>query len=166
MKVRLDVDNPRLVLRPGMFVDVEIPTRRGPALTAPADAVVDSGLRKSVYVDRGGGVFEPRVVETGWRLGDTVEITHGLEAGERVASAGTFMLDSESRMRLAAAQAAIPEQKKAAVAVHKDPVCGMEVEPDKSTPKSEYRGKTYYFCSDHCKREFDKNPAKFLDKNA
>ncbi len=166
LKIRLDVHNRDLVLRPGMFVDVELPIQRPPALIAPADAVVDSGLRKAVYVDCGNGSFEPRTVETGWRFGDMVEITKGLEAGERVVVAGNFMLDSESRMRLAAAQAAKPEQKKPPAAVHKDPVCGMEVEPDNATPKSEYRGKTYYFCSGHCKREFDKSPAKFVDKKA
>ncbi len=166
LKVRLEAVNPGYRLRPDMLVDVELQIKLPPAVTVPVDAVVDSGLRKTVYVDRGNGYFEPRTVETGWRFGDAVEIASGLDEGERIVVAGNFMLDSESRMRLAAAQANKPEPKKPAATVHKDPVCGMDVEPDRSAPKSEYRGKTYYFCSGHCKREFDKAPAKFADKKA
>jgi YHS domain-containing protein len=43
----------------------------------------------------------------------------------------------------------------------KDPVCGMDVD-EKTAPKSEYKGKTYYFCAPGCKREFDKNPEKYV----
>ena len=50
-------------------------------------------------VDRGNGHFEPRLVETGWRRGDEVEVTKGLEPGERIVVAGTFFVDSESRMK-------------------------------------------------------------------
>jgi RND family efflux transporter MFP subunit len=163
LKVRLELDNPDYSLRPDMFVDVEFPVRLPAAVTVPVDAVIDSGLRKTVYVERGAGLFEPRRVETGWRFGDRVAIVKGLEAGDRIVVAGTFLIDSESRMKLAAAQAK-PEQKKAA-GVQKDPVCGMEVDASKAA-KSEYRGKTYYFCSEHCKKEFDKNPARYLEKKA
>jgi multidrug efflux pump subunit AcrA (membrane-fusion protein) len=100
LKVRLDLDNPGYGLRPDMFVDVEMPVRLPAALTVPADAVIDSGRRKIVYVDRGNGLFEPRPVETGWQFGDVVAITKGLEAGERIVVSGNFLIDSESRMRL------------------------------------------------------------------
>ena len=76
------------------------PARR--PLTVPADAILDSGLRKTVFVDRGNGFFEPRQVETGWRIGDRVEITKGLMPGERIVISGTFLIDSESRMKAAA----------------------------------------------------------------
>ncbi len=46
--------------------------------------------------------------------------------------------------------------------MEKDVVCGMTVEPSADTPKSEYKGQTYYFCSKGCKAAFDKNPAKYL----
>ena len=68
-------------------------------LVVPADAIVDSGLRKTVFVDRGDGHFEPRLVETGWRMGDDVEVTKGLMPGERIVISGTFFIDSESRMK-------------------------------------------------------------------
>jgi multidrug efflux pump subunit AcrA (membrane-fusion protein) len=65
LKVRLEVDNPGYTLKPDMFVDVEFPINLPPAITVPADAVLDSGLKKTVFVDRGNGFFEPRRVETG-----------------------------------------------------------------------------------------------------
>ena len=65
LKVRLELDNPGYALRPDMFVDVEFPVTLPAALTVPADAVLDSGLKKTVFVDRGNGLFEPREVETG-----------------------------------------------------------------------------------------------------
>ncbi len=103
LKVRLEADNPGYILRPDMFVDVELPVAFAPTIAVPADAVLDSGLRKTVFVDRGEGLFEPRQVETGWRFGDRVEIVKGLTPGERIVVSGTFLLDSESRMRPAAA---------------------------------------------------------------
>ena len=99
LKVRLEAANPRLALKPGMFVDVEFPVDLPAALVVPADAIVDSGLRKTVFVDRGNGYFEPRLVETGWRAGDDVEVTKGLMPGERIVISGTFFVDSESRMK-------------------------------------------------------------------
>jgi hypothetical protein len=87
-------------------------TRRGAiavllsmVLWLPAAALLDSGVNQTVFVERGEGVFESRPVETGWRHEDRVEIVQGLAAGERIALSGTFLLDSESRMKLAAAGA-------------------------------------------------------------
>ncbi|HEU5263301.1 MAG TPA: efflux RND transporter periplasmic adaptor subunit, partial [Gaiellaceae bacterium] len=99
LKVRLEASNPQQALKPGMFVDVEFPVDFPAALVVPADAIVDSGLRKTVFVDRGNGYFEPRLVETGWRAGDDVEVTKGLIPGERIVVSGTFFVDSESRMK-------------------------------------------------------------------
>lgn len=102
LKVRLEADHHGFALRPDMFVDVELPIQLPAAITVPVDAVLESGLRKTVFVDRGNGHFEPRLVETGWRFGDRVEIVQGLAPGDRIAVSGTFLLDSESRMRLPA----------------------------------------------------------------
>jgi hypothetical protein len=86
-----------------MFVDVEFPIILPPTLAVPADAVLDSGMKKTVFVDRGNGFFEPRQVETGSRLGGRVEITKGLKPGERIVVSGNFLIDSESKMKMAAA---------------------------------------------------------------
>jgi RND family efflux transporter MFP subunit len=158
MKVRLETNNPGFVLKPGMFVDVAFSIEMPAALAVPADAIVDTGLRKTLFVDRGNGFFEPRQVETGWRIGDQVEITKGLMPGERIVISGTFLIDSESRMKAVSAGIFNAET---------DPVCGMEVDQKRATAagrKSEYKGTTYYFCSDGCKHDFDKEPAKYAGK--
>jgi Cu(I)/Ag(I) efflux system membrane fusion protein len=105
LKVRLEADNPHYGLRPDMFVDVDLKITVPSSITVPADAVLDSGVATTVFVERGNGQFEQRPVETGWRLGDRIEIVKGLEHGERVVAAGTFLLDSESRMRKGGASA-------------------------------------------------------------
>jgi RND family efflux transporter MFP subunit len=99
VKLRLEADNPGFVLRPDMFVDVALLVALPPAITLPGDAIVDSGLKKMVFVERSAGVFESRQVETGWRFGGRVQIVKGLAAGDRVVVAGTFLLDSENRLR-------------------------------------------------------------------
>jgi RND family efflux transporter MFP subunit len=155
LKVRLEADNPGYALRPEMFVDVEFPTNLPPTLTIASDAVIDTGLRKTVFLDRGHGYFEPRHVETGRRFGDRVEITKGLMEGERIVLSGNFLLDSESRMKLATE--GLPEDYVV------DPVCGMGVDPRKAASRKSVRqGETYYFCSDTCKESFDKEPAKYI----
>ena len=67
--------------------------------TVDADAVIDSGTTKRVFIAAGRGRYEPRAVETGWQQGDRVEIRSGLKPGERVVIAGAFLLDSESRIK-------------------------------------------------------------------
>jgi Cu(I)/Ag(I) efflux system membrane fusion protein len=162
LQTRFELDNPGQVLLPDMFVDVELEIERRDAVTVPADAVIDSGRRKTVYLEREAGVFEPRLVETGWRLGDRVEVTRGLEPGERIVVSGNFLIDSESRMRMPAGQTAAASAKAGTV---KDPVCGMDVDPNSDrTLKTRYQGKTYYFCSEMCRKNFEANPAKYLPK--
>ncbi len=99
LKLRLEADNPGFALRPDMFVNVELPVRVPPGLTVPLDALIDSGCEQRVFVERSKGMFEPRQVETGRRLSDRVAILRGLVEGERVVAAGTFLVDSERRLR-------------------------------------------------------------------
>jgi len=101
-KIRLEAPNPGAVLRPDVIADVELSVRRPAAVTVPMDALVESGIRTVVFVDRGNGYFEPRRVETGWRFDDRVEIVRGLTPGERIVLSGNFLIDSESRMQAAA----------------------------------------------------------------
>jgi len=103
LKVRLEIDNPQNAFRPEMFVDVEFLLPFPPSITVPASAVLDSGRRRIVFVSVGEGYFEPREVGTGWRFGDRVEIVKGLAPGEQIVISGNFLIDSESRMKLAAA---------------------------------------------------------------
>ena len=115
LKLRLEIDNPKFELRPEMLVDVELPVTMPSALTLPVDALVDSGASTRVYVERADGIFEPREVQTGWRFDDRVEIRNGLEQGERVVVAATFLVDSESRLQMPSAEPThTPEEDKAA----------------------------------------------------
>jgi RND family efflux transporter MFP subunit len=98
LKVRLEADNSALRLKPDMFVNVQFAVAASPKLTVPADAVVDTGTRQTVYVDRGNGYLEPRAVEIGERMGDRIEIRRGLRPDERIVTSGTFLIDSESRL--------------------------------------------------------------------
>jgi RND family efflux transporter MFP subunit len=101
LKVRLDLANPGLRLKPDMFVDVLMKIGAGRRLTVPSEAVLDSGTTKTVFLDRGNGFFEPRQVETGQRIGDRVEIVRGLRPGERIVISAAFLLNSESQMKSA-----------------------------------------------------------------
>jgi RND family efflux transporter MFP subunit len=102
LKVRLDLDNPNTALKPDMYADVEFQVNLAAKLTVPAEAVLDSGERKTVFVDRGDGYFEPRQVITGERADGRIQILSGLREGERVVRSGNFLIDSESQMRAAA----------------------------------------------------------------
>lgn len=158
LKVRLEADNPGFVMRPDMFVNVEIPVSGPPAIIVPADAVIDSGLKKTVFVDRGNGYFEPRQVETGRSLGERVEITQGLMPGEKIVVSGNFLIDSESRMQ----QTVSGINGKAG----RDSVCGMNIDEDRSKAAGltrEYKGKTYFFCSSECRDEFTKTPGRYTE---
>ena len=159
LKLRLEADNPEIVLKPDMFVDVELPVSLPETVVVPSEAIIDAGMRHTVYVDRGNGYFEARDVELGSRVGDQVQVLAGLKGDERIVTSGNFLLDSESRMKMAAAgMLAAPSS---------DPVCGMAVDESAARAakrSSDYQGKTYYFCSDGCKKKFDADPAKSLAK--
>jgi membrane fusion protein, copper/silver efflux system len=102
LKLRLEAKNSNYSLRPDMFVDVELPVEGPAGVTVPRDAVIDSGHKQQVFVERSAGVFEPRNVQIGWISGDRVEIIRGLAEGERVVVEGTFLVDSESRLKSSA----------------------------------------------------------------
>ena len=167
LQIRLEMDNPGYFLRPDMFVDVELPVTLPAGLSVPADAVLDSGVRKTVFVEVSEGVFEPRVVEIGWRYGDHVQILRGLVPGEQVVVNGNFYVDSESRLKAVALERTAA-QATPGMGTAKDPFCGMSVDPKKAAAAgltSEYRSFTYYFCSQGCKRNFDKEPERHLKKS-
>ncbi|MBP7149136.1 MAG: efflux RND transporter periplasmic adaptor subunit [Acidobacteria bacterium] len=103
LKVRFEFPNPRLDLKPGMYVNVEMTLEPRAGLTIPDSAVIDSGVRQVVFVDRGGGRFEPREVRLDARANGRALVLSGLAAGENVAVRANFLLDSESRLRAALA---------------------------------------------------------------
>jgi Cu(I)/Ag(I) efflux system membrane fusion protein len=101
-RIRVEVPNPDELLRPEMYVDAEIETgTSGPVLAIPDSAVLDSGARQAVLVDKGQGRFEPREVKLGRRGGGLVEITKGLSEGEPVVTSANFLIDAESNLKAA-----------------------------------------------------------------
>lgn len=103
LKVRLEAANPGFFLKPEMFIDVTFTIQEPRRLSVPVEAVLDAGERKTVFVDRGNGYFEPRQVTVGERRGGRVSIISGLQAGERIVTSGNFLIDSESQLKAAAA---------------------------------------------------------------
>jgi len=98
-KARFTVPNPGGQMKPQMFTNVEIKVNLGKRLAVPEDAVIDTGIRQIVYVDKGDGYFEPREVTTGLKAGGMVEVIKGLKLKENVASAANFLIDSEAQLK-------------------------------------------------------------------
>jgi membrane fusion protein, copper/silver efflux system len=98
-RVRFVIPNPGGQLKPQMFTNTEIKIDLGNRLAIPDDAVIDTGERKVVYVDKGDGHFEPREVFLGIQGEGFVEVTKGLQAGEKVAAAANFLIDSEAKLK-------------------------------------------------------------------
>lgn len=101
LKIRARVSDPDGLLRPEMYVNVEIPLQFAARITVPSEAIVRTGERNIVFVAHEGGHFEPREVVVGARGDDDVEIKSGVRAGESVVTSGNFLIDSESRLKAA-----------------------------------------------------------------
>jgi len=98
-KVRIDIPNPDFKLQPSMYVNVEFPMDMGEGLTIPVNAVMPTGSRQVVFVDKGDGKLEPRLVKLGTKYGENYEVTSGLQEGERVVASANFLIDAESKLR-------------------------------------------------------------------
>jgi Cu(I)/Ag(I) efflux system membrane fusion protein len=101
-RVRIELSNPDGALLPDMYVDAEIHTGSPqPVLTIPESAVLDTGARQAVFIDKGEGRFEPREVKIGHRGDGFVEVRDGIEEGEPVVVSANFLIDAESNLKAA-----------------------------------------------------------------
>src|SRR6266487_493470 len=98
-KVRIDIPNPDFKLQPGMYVNAELAMDMGEALTIPVSAVMPTGMRSVVFVDKGQGKLEPRVVQLGTKYADIYEVKSGLQENERVVASANFLIDAESKVQ-------------------------------------------------------------------
>jgi Cu(I)/Ag(I) efflux system membrane fusion protein len=98
-KVRIDIANPDFKLRPGMYVNAELEMNMGQGLTIPVNAVMPTGTRNIVFVDKGQGKLEPRFVQLGAKYGHFYEVKNGLAEGERVVASANFLIDAESKVQ-------------------------------------------------------------------
>jgi membrane fusion protein, copper/silver efflux system len=100
-KVRLQFPNPNFDLKPQMFADVSLEVNYGTNVVVPASAVLDSGTRKTVFIAKGDGYFEPREIQVGPQVDDKYVVLSGLRPGETIVTSGNFMIDSESQLNAA-----------------------------------------------------------------
>jgi Cu(I)/Ag(I) efflux system membrane fusion protein len=101
-RIRVEMPNPDELLRADMYVDVDIDTGAPqPVLAVAESAVLDSGARQAVLIDKGNGRFEPRDVKLGHRGGGYVEVRDGISEGEAVVVSANFLIDAESNLKAA-----------------------------------------------------------------
>ncbi len=117
VRVRLVFDNPRLLLKPGMYVNVALNIPLGTGIVVPASGVLQSGARQIAFIDHGNGYLEPRQIETGPRVGDNFVVLKGLHSGERIVASANFLIDSESQLQAAIGQFAPPPPEAGGMAV-------------------------------------------------
>ena len=131
LRVRFVVDNAAGSLRPGLYGTAEFAIRPREVLTAPRDAIVDTGRTQHVFVVEREGRFVPKPVELGTRFDGRVEVRRGLSEGDSVVASGVFLIDSESRLRASGGgtghvHGATAEAKPGDHAAHQEP---PQVEP-------------------------------------
>lgn len=111
-KVRIELTNPDGILLANMYADVEIEAGApSPVVAVPNSAVIDTGDRQVVFLDKGDGQFEPKDVKLGVRGEDQTEITKGVAAGDKVVVAANFLLDAESNLNSALSAMTAEETK-------------------------------------------------------
>ena len=107
VRVRLELPNPGLKLKPGMYGNVTLQTDAVHTLVVPKEAVLETGLRQLVFMDRGQGRYEPASVKLGRRSQDSVEVLEGLKEGDRIVTSANFLLDAESKLASASSMQAM-----------------------------------------------------------
>jgi Cu(I)/Ag(I) efflux system membrane fusion protein/cobalt-zinc-cadmium efflux system membrane fusion protein len=107
VQVRLSIDNTGMLLKPGMFVNVNLKSKLGKRLVVPASSVLQTGLKQIVFLNKGEGRIEPREVVLGPQIGSDFVILKGLDAHQSIVTSANFLIDSESQMQ-AASGAATP----------------------------------------------------------
>lgn len=107
VRVRLELPNPGLKLKPGMFGNVRLQTEVVKTLVVPKEAVLETGLRQLVFMDRGQGRYEPASVKLGRRSQDDVEVLEGLKEGDLIVTSANFLLDAESKLASASSMQAM-----------------------------------------------------------
>jgi Cu(I)/Ag(I) efflux system membrane fusion protein len=98
-RVRIDLQNPDLKLRPDMYVDVELTIAGGEQLALPVSAVLPTGTRNVVFLDKGNGRLEPRFIELGRTYGDFYQVKSGVSEGDRVVTGANFLIDAEAKVQ-------------------------------------------------------------------
>jgi hypothetical protein len=153
----------------------------GEVLAVPESAVVDTGTRTLVYVERMQGMFDGVEVVLGPRCGDAYPVVRGLDAGQRVVTAGSFLVDAETRLNPSAAASyfgaarrepatakaddGLSSEDRALVARQRIcPVTGKPLGSMGTPARAVVAGRTLFLCCDGCEDALQKDPARFLAK--
>jgi Cu(I)/Ag(I) efflux system membrane fusion protein len=99
VKVRVELPNPGMKLKPEMFVNALIRIPLGNSIVVPTTAVMDTGKRQVIWVEKSPGVFQPQDVKVGQQTGDKIQILSGIKAGSKIAVSGGYLIDSESQLK-------------------------------------------------------------------
>ena len=137
-KIRVELENPDLAMKPGMFVTIRIEAdRANKVLTVPTEAIINTGERKVVFISRGNGKFEPREIRTGLTDDSNYysEVISGLEENEIVVVSGQFLMDSESQLQEAVQKLFDAKFRSSSI--------------QESADDHDHSGSTYFTCSMH-----------------
>jgi Cu(I)/Ag(I) efflux system membrane fusion protein/cobalt-zinc-cadmium efflux system membrane fusion protein len=127
VRVRLVFRNPSILLKPGMYVNVNIHVPLGKHMVIPASAVLESGQQAIAFVDHGQGYLEPRIIQAGPQIDDSVVVLSGLETGDKVVSSANFLVDSEAQLQ-AVLSGFAPPPPLSAQGVNNVPAAQMQVD--------------------------------------
>ncbi|HKV23276.1 MAG TPA: efflux RND transporter periplasmic adaptor subunit [Candidatus Acidoferrum sp.] len=143
VRARLVFSNPNLMLKPGMFVNVNLQIPQGFQVVIPTSGVLQSGTRQIVFVDRGAGYLEPRDVQLGTQAGDEYIVLKGLQPGERIVTSANFLIDSESQLQAAIGSFAPPPPGAGAAAAMNGPTPQTQIEFS-TDPAAPHKGINLY----------------------
>ena len=134
-KVRVVFSNPRLQLKPGMFVNVSLKVPMGVQLVIPASGVLQSGTRAIAFVERSDGYIEPREVQLGTRVADDFIVLKGLQVDEQIIISANFLIDSESQLQAALGSFFPPPPGASTASVANASRGNVELSSDPTTPR-------------------------------
>lgn len=102
VRIRIELPSRDGTLKPDMYTNVEIRAKIGRVVALPEAAVIDSGTRRLVFIDKGDGIFEPREIKAGARIEGYYIVEEGVASGEKIVTSANFLIDSESKLAAAA----------------------------------------------------------------
>ncbi len=192
VKVRAVINNSSGKLKPNMIGNISVFKSFGKGIKVPSSAVLIKGEKNVVWLKTGENTFEPREVKLGEKIGDYYQILSGLKVNDEIVVSGSFLLDSESELKLMPqthqhqgmkqssmdenAHSDMNDNHNSTLDVNSKPirvkdknmksfnlVCPVQGEEvDPEAPKVLYKGKIYGFCCKGCDDKFMKDPEKYI----
>jgi Cu(I)/Ag(I) efflux system membrane fusion protein/cobalt-zinc-cadmium efflux system membrane fusion protein len=134
VQVRLSIENSGLLLKPGMFVNVDLKSSLGRRLVIPVSAVFQTGLKQVVFLNKGNGRIEPKEVVLGPQVGDDFVVLKGLNAHQAIIISSNFLIDSESQLQGASGPSLPPSGASASPGTTLQQSLGIELTTNPNPP--------------------------------